>query len=391
VAAVTEPWARGRRAALFAAAGLLSAGYILLALPVAALCWLAEARSGKPWWEPLPLDRLLFAWAALVLVSAAFSPYPHVALGGSALLLLSPVLGVGPWLRTVRERPSDLLGLIGAWTIGGAAAGAWVILSYVGNPRGRGELPALGFNAAGTSLLMASLLGLTLAVTPLAGRWRKVGAAAQLPVIVGLLATASRGAWLGWILGVSVLLVVVALWARGLAPRVLAAMTVLAAAAGIALATQPALADRVASIASVERNLSRVQTWTRAIEMIRDRPLLGHGFSAFGYAFETYRKPGDIDRHPPFAHNAFLNSAAETGLPATLLWIAFLAAVFWLPLRRASRETPAAASLRGGLAATLAGLLGQQLVDGTLQAFHFAFAFWFLYASLFGPMPRGRA
>jgi hypothetical protein len=36
--------------------------------------------------------------------------------------------------------------------------------------------------------------------------------------------------------------------------------------------------------------------------------------------------------------------------------------------------------LRGGTAAAFAGVMAHQMVDGTLQAFHLGFAFWFLVA-----------
>jgi len=390
VAAVANRWAAGRRGAIFAAALLLSGGYVALAMPVVLACWIAEVRRGARWWEPLPLDRLMFVWFALVAVSAVVSPFPAVAIGGALLLGLSAAIGIGPWLLTVRERPADLPALLGWWTLGGAAAGLYVVLSYFESPVGRGQLPALGFNAAGTSLLIASLLGLTLFFAAPQRRWRAIGAWAQIPIVAGLAATASRGAWLGWLLGLVALLPIVSLWARERARSgvvlVLAALVV----GGAALATQRTLTDRLASIASFEANASRMQTWTRAIEMIEDRPLVGFGIGTFGYAFDAYRKPGDIDRYPPFAHNYFLNSAAECGIPATVASIAFLGAMFVFPLRRARHEPSHAACLRGGIAATVAGLFGQQLVDGTLQAFHFLLAYWFLYASLFAPAPGDR-
>lgn len=70
----------------------------------------------------------------------------------------------------------------------------------------------------------------------------------------------------------------------------------------------------------------RVDMWNGAVSITRDHLVLGVGPGLFGRAFRDYRDPTIVRDKLASAHNAYLNTAAETGLIGTLvsLWLGFV-------------------------------------------------------------------
>lgn len=71
----------------------------------------------------------------------------------------------------------------------------------------------------------------------------------------------------------------------------------------------------------------RIDFWIGSLKLIAEEPLNGFGPMSFRYAYPHVEKRMlAISDHP---HNWFLKIGVENGLPAALLFIAFLAIVFW--------------------------------------------------------------
>ena len=121
----------------------------------------------------------------------------------------------------------------------------------------------------------------------------------------------------------------------------------------------------------------RVFMWQTALRMIQDRPLLGHGINTFMANYLDYWVGGE--RQPRYAHNSYLQMAAETGLIglAAFLWL------LWL-LRRAIERGLRAGSgaddrgLLAGLAAALLAFLIQAGYDTNFYAMRQVAMFWVL-------------
>ncbi len=135
---------------------------------------------------------------------------------------------------------------------------------------------------------------------------------------------------------------------------------------------------------------NRFSWWRSAAAMFADSPVFGHGHSAFTWLYPLYGSPAAAEGSV-YAHNHYLEFAAENGLPAALAWFSLLGmalagarrlalfgllaallhsaldfglslpANFWLFCVLAGRELPAAEKpfFRGDgrPAAVLAGLL----------------------------------
>jgi O-antigen ligase len=85
---------------------------------------------------------------------------------------------------------------------------------------------------------------------------------------------------------------------------------------------------------------SRLEFWNAALCAIREHPVTGVGAGNFGPWFQTYVFAHNFSL---FAHNDFLNLAAEWGVFAGLLYVAVVVAVLWRGLSVAKAARPAVA------------------------------------------------
>lgn len=67
-------------------------------------------------------------------------------------------------------------------------------------------------------------------------------------------------------------------------------------------------------------NKGRIETWRQAVGVILDHPVIGVGIGNYPLAI----KPTATYREPIYAHNTYLDIAAETGILNALIWISLL-------------------------------------------------------------------
>ncbi|MBN1966750.1 MAG: O-antigen ligase C-terminal domain-containing protein, partial [Anaerolineae bacterium] len=82
----------------------------------------------------------------------------------------------------------------------------------------------------------------------------------------------------------------------------------------------------------------RLDTWRSALEMTQDHPVTGVGPGLFGLALRSYRDPELAQDKLVSAHNLFLNTLAETGIPGLLLlaWVILAGGRAWWKSWRAA-------------------------------------------------------
>lgn len=114
---------------------------------------------------------------------------------------------------------------------------------------------------------------------------------------------------------------------------------------GMTLAVLAAVRNTDKLLAAFERDGSNTFTltgrtviWENSLELIRENPLLGYGFSSFYSDLTRYFF--DSGYIPPHAHNSWINAAFETGLVGALLLTLFMLAT----LRYGSISRPTFAS-----------------------------------------------
>lgn len=132
----------------------------------------------------------------------------------------------------------------------------------------------------------------------------------------------------------------------------------------------------------------RWNLWLSTLDMIKDRLWLGHGPNTFMPVFQEYRRAvsgNPADRwEPTYAHNSFLQLAAETGVIGLGCFLWILAAVFRQGGRviRGDQEDHVARMIwRAGLAAVVV-FLAHSFVDTNLYSLQLSLLFWLMLGAV---------
>ncbi len=375
---------RLRDLVLLLAVAAYSAGYATPGLAVLFLLALAEAATRSWRWIPTAIDAPLLALALAVVASALASQWRGLSLALALLFGLTAAVSVRSVAVYTLGGTGNVLRLLRTWAAGGAAAALWGLARSGAAGWAAATTPGVGENGLGMTLAVALTLAAALAVSGLL-RGRAAGALIAV-VLGGLVLTRSRGGWLGAAVGVVLAILLGA--PRPARLRLLAGTAVLALAGLVLVARWPALGGEIRSLwdPRAEANRSRLIIWRAIPPMVADHPLLGTGYGTFVQAYPRYRLPEATELHPPFAHNLWLNFAAETGLvglAALLVLCAVGVRAAWLWVQR----SPPSSEGRGAAVAVFAALLvllTTQMFDGSVMSVHLGFGFLALLA--LGPL-----
>jgi O-antigen ligase len=117
----------------------------------------------------------------------------------------------------------------------------------------------------------------------------------------------------------------------------------------------------ISNITSDASNLERINRWSCAIRMFRDKPLLGYGPGTYMFKYAPYQLTKDrtiISTNSADgggAHSEYLGPMAESGLPGILTFIMVLATLFYTAFRTYERVKDA--KTRAFLMGALIGLI----------------------------------
>jgi putative inorganic carbon (HCO3(-)) transporter len=186
-----------------------------------------------------------------------------------------------------------------------------------------------------------------------------------------LFKTFSRGAWIGFFVGATVYFFIYNKKSVLVIPLII-----------IIFLITPLGFNRVASLFKPEKNTvwERTQLWQAAGNMIKERPFLGLGVNTFSKYFPKY-KPADYP-DMRYAHNSYLQMAAETGISGLLIFICIPITVLakaFRGIRKKFRATNEGFALMGAIAGYL-GLLVHSFFDNNLFSLMLTTLFWVLTA-----------
>jgi len=340
------------------------------------LVWLALAARRRPLlWDRTPLDLPILLFVATVAFSVLVSPFPGMAAGSTALLGVLICLGYGAVVRSAARKPDFPMRMVEAMAAGTVAGAVWGIVNHrvTGMPADTGG----GYNALGTMLVLGLPLLLALAVRRRGWGFLIFGAGAAVTAI-GLVLTFARGAWLGGLAGLAVFLACVP---RPIRLLLLALLLLTLAIGRFGLTgAVPALGARAESIPDLTLNRDRIAIWRAALQIFRDHPVVGTGLGTFTMVYPRYRLPEDREPVPsrPFAHNIFLNIAAEGGVLGVLSFASVIALALWWGARWIRQSPADEGVIAAGVVAALVGVLVHQQVDGTVMRFHIGLGMWML-------------
>jgi hypothetical protein len=337
-----------------------------------------------------PLDGALGLFYATLALSTLASGDPLGASGWARLWVVVTYFGVFWWLR---DR-SHAVRLIRVLVIAAVVVGAYGIVQHFTGadwyrmllgretevrPRDAGSsgYAVIGFFGSYLTFAHTMLVPFACALA-LALRGRALGAVAATVLVVAIVFSTARGAWIAVVAASAVLLVLAGVARR---PRVLAAAVV---AAGLAFAVAPDLRSHALHMLDLDgANAGRVAIYRANLDIVREHPVFGLGFGRYQRAARPYYAAHPAADRRSHAHSNPLQIAAEAGLVGLTAFGLLFAAVLlrgWTAVVRAcgADEWSAAAGTWTALVAFLVGGLTQYSFGDN----EVALAMWFALAML---------
>ena len=327
-----------------------------------AAIWLAAVLARTPFPTPhapavLPLAALLL----LATLSVAWSIDPFVSLTGVVRILACTVAFLGV-LRTCRPPSAvrQFCWLLVGWAAVLALGGVWQSVRGTGQftdgPLARAHSVFVTPNTFAGFLIVALPAGIALVMTS-RGALRRAAGLLTAAIFAGLVLSQSRGAWVAGAVGLLLLLWQLARQGRVRRPHRAMAGLALAAtvAAAAVLVLSPGLRERTLSSATLAE---RLLYWQAAGRMAVDSFPLGTGLDSYHLAYPAYQPAALAGTTQCYAHNDYLQLAAELGpvglvLLLWLLWRVAGAARRVQGQDTAPPETPLLAACVAGAAAGL--------------------------------------
>lgn len=322
----------------------IAAAQILLAAVV--LCWLAGHLVARTRPSAPAFFVPLLAYAAITLVAAWFSIDPRASFIDSRQLLLFAIV---PAVYDIARGPRAATVIDVLVTIGALSAAFGIIQYGVLHYDNLGQRPDGWLTHYMTYSGVLMLVLCAAAGRLVFGGRDRIWPALVLPaLVVALVLTSTRSAWIGASVAVGLLLLFKDLRLTALLPLILAALFVVAPAS-VVERMQTAFDDRDPA------TLDRLAMMEVGARMIADHPATGVGPEMVPRVYEQYRPDYAVNPVNPHLHNVPIQIAAERGLPALGIWLWFIVALVVALARqfRQRRETAVAAT---GLAAVTAML-----------------------------------
>jgi len=127
----------------------------------------------------------------------------------------------------------------------------------------------------------------------------------------------------------------------------------------------------------------RFSIWIESLEMIKDKPFFGHGINTFMNIFQGYR--GDMQIGPTYAHNCFIQLAAETGITGLLCFLVIIGAIFHHSLGKINLNSSDGRNLSALIIGLLSGILGfliHSFFDTNWYSLQLSVYMWFMIGVL---------
>ena len=349
-------------------AGIGAVGAAELAFLAVAAGWMWRALTGAPGVRypqiaDYPILALLLCLPIGLVVGAPPSAVIRVGVMWSGFFLV--------YLTVKGFSPRELRQVLLALGFGAALLGALGVLGYLSGGGARltgggagasgravAGIPDPNYYAAYLQMAAVPVLALVLAGQT---RWRLVAAGAVMVSVAGIVLSLSRGALLGLMPAVAI---VVIAWSRARAVSVAAVaivgvLTVANLNPLLQSETTEVVTERLAAISVATENNKRTLLWSETLREIQERPL-GLGV----LQFRTFSQAKGLTQrgHPlENVHNLYLNIAIELGVLGLLFYLLWLVRVGWDLTTEIRRRRPETYPLAVGITASLVGYSFQAL------------------------------
>jgi O-antigen ligase len=314
----------------------IAAAGILLALTF--VSWVARLVRDRTWPSAPPFFLPLVLYAAATLVSSAFSSDRMTSFVDDKQLVLFAIVPLVYDIARGR-RASTVVDVI--VTVGAASAAYGIIQYAVLHYDNLGKRPegALTHYMTYSGILMLVICAAVSRVV--FGTRDRTWPALVLPaLLVALVLTFTRNAWVGAAVAVGLIFTLKDFRLTALLPVILVAAFVL---------SPDAITARMSTMFSTQDPSSRDRLAMMEVgaKMIGDHPLTGVGPNMVPRLYPQYRPSYAVNAVNPHLHDVPLQIAAERGVPALAVWLWFLVALVVGTIRlfrqQTNRVLPAAA------------------------------------------------
>ncbi|TMQ56219.1 MAG: hypothetical protein E6K74_00650 [Candidatus Eisenbacteria bacterium] len=346
-------------------------------IALAILTWSVRVLAGKP--IRLPRSSLhapLAVLAALTLLSVATSAFPGLGLKG--LIAASGYVVFAYLYCFLNCHDAATVERSVPWIVGSGAV--WGLFGTI-RVLQQGLTLQHAYGAARPFFTEHGVYAAYLAmILPLAllfalerrGSTRVMYAGASLALALGIGFSLTRAAWISLAIVLPLTAALWFWWRRRLKPMaLLAGLSVIVCCVILGVGAGGRITKHAGSIAATEdaSNLERFNRWMAAVEMVRDRPLLGMGYASYPHMYTQYRRKLIITElafvHSG-AHSEIFRLLSEGGVLGFLaaMWLVGAAAVLGLRIFRRSDDQRA----RLIALASLAGL-GTYAIHGFFRTY----------------------
>ncbi|MFC1699098.1 O-antigen ligase family protein [Candidatus Omnitrophota bacterium] len=198
-------------------------------------------------------------------------------------------------------------------------------------------------------------------------------------LITLLVVSLTRGAWLGFAVAVCFLGV---LENKKIIYLTVAFLLILGIIVPYLIETPENIFAHLKSVFSLTSNLDRKTIWQAAMQMIKDRPLFGHGYTTFMGNFAKYGQDYHyfkIEGIIPYAHNCYLQIAAETGIVGLVSFLSVIGTFLVHSIVSLTKiKDRFHHAVLSGISAGIIVTLVHSAVDTNLYSLPLAVLFWFM-------------
>jgi O-antigen ligase len=359
---------------LFVMFSMFSISITQIAFAVGTVAWLTKVSLTQSWSQvrfPLGIPFLLFILASILAVALAVDPgYSYKSL--KKLLQILIFFWAVNSVRDEKQRDFLVLVLIAAGCVSALVGISQGLLTPVTTETRVEGTMSVYMTFAGILMLVGLVaLGRLLFRQP---REKWLGGAVFL-IIVCLLLTLTRQAWLGFMTGLVFLVLV---WRTRLlwGVPVLMVLVLLFSPAGVK--------DRLHSMVNLQdwTFQSRLALWKGGWEVFKDYPLTGCGFRCMDLVHTNYPDPTGYIKKYRGMHNNLVQLAVDTGILGLSAWVSIWIGFFLYFFRksRGSADCSYSGWVLPGCAAAVLGFLAGGLFEVNFYDSEVAMLLYFIMA-----------
>jgi len=303
---------------LFAAAMPFSIFITQVAIGVLLLCWLGRIFITKQLrFQKTGLEYAFLAYLIAELIALVFSTNFGQSVIYLKRFLLIPIVYS---LASGIDNEKDLKTAIYIFIISTGLYSLSGIISYIINPNVRVRHIQNSMTEGGITMLGA-LAAFTVAWFTKKIFWKIIFLSSTIISIICLVLTATRGSWLGFFVGIFIILFY-------LNKKILLMIPVMIVAFYFLLPAN--FKTRVENIfnPNYRTNQYRLYWWSVGLKIFKDHPLVGIGDVSTGDMYDKYKDPGDKERIGHF-HNNFVHIAVTLGGIGLAAFLYMTIAIFY--------------------------------------------------------------